>query len=89
MFCLMKKIGKYLETPKHISGELHKPVETLPDAKGSRRFARAQACTQPVEGPRTEAPGGHESPEERGEQCELFLSFFKKASYSVVRGFLI
>lgn len=36
-----EKIGNYLETPKHISGELHKPVETLPDAKGARRFARA------------------------------------------------
>jgi len=85
----MKKIGKYLETPKHISGELHTPVETLPDAKGSSCFASAQARTQPVEGPRTEAPGGRESPEERGEQRELFLSFFKKASSNVVRGFLI
>lgn len=81
MFCLMKKIGKYLETPKHISGELHKPVETLPDAKGSRHFARAQAGTQPVERPRTEAmalilaAGGRESPEERGEQGEPFLFF--------------
>lgn len=70
-FCLMRKIGKYLETPKYIPGELHKPVETLPDAKGSKRFARAHTRSHPGEGTRTEAiavklaPGGPDSPEER------------------------
>lgn len=53
MFCLMRKLGKYLETPKYISGELHKPVETLPDAKSSRHDTKTQAWNPPVEGAET------------------------------------
>lgn len=84
MFCLMKKIGNYLETPKRISGELHKPVETLPDAKGARRFARAWAQKQPVEGIGTEAIAPKPShqltqPSWRGEnRMNLFFLFFKR-----------
>lgn len=87
-----EKIGKYLETPKYISGELHKPVETLPDAKGARRFARAWAQKQWMEGTRRKpllpnsAISWPDLPKEVKTVWTFFL-FLKKASYIVVWGF--
>lgn len=89
MFCFMeeKKKGNYLETPKHISGELHKPVETT-RCQGCEGFCqRMNSLTFHPSSWREEAGrkqnGSHGSllsrqptwPSQGARQGEPFLSF--------------